>query len=564
MSGLGLFDWLVQELARGTILLIAAWGLSLLIRRGATRYGMWRATFALLAVMALMGFGPKLRTLDLWPAPISAAPIPLEVVASSAPLTDSEPLQPIEVPTVSQARGPGLPGIAVWIWLVGVGLGALRFSLSWNRTRLALMDAKRVQLPDGEVFESELINSPVTCGIFRPRILVPAEFFDWPEKDQQMILQHERAHAKNLDGLWQVLATAMAVLHWPNPLVWLARRRLAQDREMHADTSVILAGASPRIYSELLLRLAAPAPALPHALPMARKSSVPVRIEEIFQVGKSGKVALGPLLWLCIGLLAGIGVTLGVTSLASEQPAKKQTATISEDEDLYTIIYRVPPSFDGSGTADSFATEPEESSTVRKSAQEILEEVGVSFPEGASAVYDRGQSQIIVRNLRSQLELVEAYVESLRGQNEKHVYLTCGTLIAEEEEMDTEYSEGGSKVQTTETGAVFTDPQFQVLGRALRNKGLELEPVVSLFTRSGQRASAENNGNPIVDITPYIGADGIMIDLILHPSGGSKSALFTIKDGETVLLKNWLPDGRLQWIFVTTRLVDPAGVPVSQ
>lgn len=563
MSGLGMFDWLVQELARGTILLIAAWGMSLFLRRGATRYGMWRATFALLAVMALMGFGPKLRTLDLWPAPNSVAPIPMEVITSSAPLTDSKPLQPIEESTARQARGPALPSIAVWIWLVGVGLGALRFSLSWNRTRLALIDAKRVQLPDGEVYESKLINSPVTCGIFRPRILVPAEFFEWPEKDQQMILQHERAHAKNLDGLWQVLATAMAVLHWPNPLVWLARRRLAQDREMHADSSVILAGASPRIYSELLLRLASPAPALPQALPMARKSSVPMRIEEIFRVGKSGKVALGPLLWLCIGLLAGIGVTLGVTSLASEQPAEKQTAKISEDEDLYTIVYRVPPSFDGSGTTDPFATEPEESPTVRRSAREILEEVGVSFPEGASAVYDRGQSQIIVRNLRSQLELVEAYVESLRGENEKQVYLTCRTLIASEDELETEFFSDGADIHPLALG-LFTDPQFQIVSRALRDKGLELEPGVSLITRSGQRASAEKDGKPIVDVTPIIGADGNTIDLSLHPTGDGGSALVTIRDTQTVLLRNRLSDGRLRWIFLTVHLVDPAGVPISQ
>lgn len=80
---------------------------------------------------------------------------------------------------------------------------------------------------------------------------------------------------------------------------------------------------------------------------------------------------------------------------------------------LFTKNYIVPPDFltsvpEGSAMPDPFASPP----PTRKTAQEILESFGVVFGAGASATYHPGSSQIIVRNTSSQLELVDALVQT--------------------------------------------------------------------------------------------------------------------------------------------------------
>ena len=68
--------------------------------------------------------------------------------------------------------------------------------------------------------ESDRISSPVSGGILRPVILLPAER-DWDETTRECVLLHELTHIRRLDALVKLLAAAALCLHWFNPLVWL-------------------------------------------------------------------------------------------------------------------------------------------------------------------------------------------------------------------------------------------------------------------------------------------------------------------------------------------------------
>ena len=79
------------------------------------------------------------------------------------------------------------------------------------------------------------------------------------------------------------------------------------------------------------------------------------------------------------------------------------------DEDttvMYTRSYRVPPDFVGAGAG---------------SGKQVLEGLGIPFPEGSSASYNPVTSSLVVRNTEPNLDLVEAVVESITYPLDTHV-----------------------------------------------------------------------------------------------------------------------------------------------
>ncbi|MEO0445261.1 MAG: von Willebrand factor type A domain-containing protein [Verrucomicrobiota bacterium] len=90
--------------------------------------------------------------------------------------------------------------------------------------------------------------------------------------------------------------------------------------------------------------------------------------------------------------------------------------------ELHTQVLRVPSSFSnylegrGESVADPFpdaGINRGEIALPSKSAKQILEEVGVPFPPGSSAIYHPATSQLIVRNTKDNVDLVEAYTDTL-------------------------------------------------------------------------------------------------------------------------------------------------------
>ncbi|MBB5033473.1 Amuc_1098 family type IV pilus outer membrane protein [Prosthecobacter vanneervenii] len=109
----------------------------------------------------------------------------------------------------------------------------------------------------------------------------------------------------------------------------------------------------------------------------------------------------------------------------------------------YTRSYRVPPDFLSNGGGDAGAAAPAAPAAdpfaagggggggaggsgliARRTAKQILEAAGINFPEGSSASYNPATSQLVVRNTQPNLDLVEAYVESITKSAPKMVVIT--------------------------------------------------------------------------------------------------------------------------------------------
>jgi TonB family protein len=97
---------------------------------------------------------------------------------------------------------------------------------------------------------------PLTYGLFRPAILLPAGAAQWPTDRRRIVLSHELAHITRNDWFLQLGAELARALYWFHPLVWLAASQLRHESERACDDDVLNHGVPPSAYASQLLDLA--------------------------------------------------------------------------------------------------------------------------------------------------------------------------------------------------------------------------------------------------------------------------------------------------------------------
>ena len=165
----------------------------------------------------------------------------------------------VERAKAETGRAVTIEKILTAAWIAGaltVGLclliANLRFGARLRRSRVPLKtDAPR------PVYVSGIIETPCLFGFFRPAVYVTHEVAG-NEDALRHVLAHECTHARHGDHLWAVLRGICLVLHWYNPLVWLAAALARQDAELACDEGAILRlGEAERVsYGSTLIALA--------------------------------------------------------------------------------------------------------------------------------------------------------------------------------------------------------------------------------------------------------------------------------------------------------------------
>ncbi len=97
---------------------------------------------------------------------------------------------------------------------------------------------------------------PVTWGVFRPRIILPAGAAEWSSDRRRIVLTHELAHIARQDWPVQICAELVRAFYWFHPLAWIAAARLRQESERACDDTVLNSGLDASDYANQLLELA--------------------------------------------------------------------------------------------------------------------------------------------------------------------------------------------------------------------------------------------------------------------------------------------------------------------
>ncbi|MBQ7933314.1 MAG: hypothetical protein IJ327_00800 [Lachnospiraceae bacterium] len=215
------------------------------------------------------------------------------------------------------------------IWCLGIGLMSAYGVFLYIKLHKGL---EKSVLLEGNVYQSDRIGAPFVLGLVHPRIFIP---FGLEMDVQKHVLSHERYHIHRMDHVVKLFAYVLLVLHWFNPLCWLAFMLMSKDMEMSCDEKVLEGEENiRRTYSMALLSFASNH-RFPSPTPLAfGESSVKERIKNVLKWKK-------PAVWISVCALI---LCLGAVILCAANPASKDkvvtpfAAAYGVDETIYNAL----------------------------------------------------------------------------------------------------------------------------------------------------------------------------------------------------------------------------------
>lgn len=254
---------LADASVRATILaLLIAAVTQLLRRRPAAQHALWTLVVAgMLMLPVLRSFIPPTHLPMAEPAALDALGFNPAQFGPAPP-----------VPLVSFQPRPssvhlGWRSYLAFLYLAGLVIFAWRLAMGALLNQRALRTGKSITqelgrfLPnaligDLEIQESDRVQVPVVAGLTRMRIVLPAEWRNWPPSRLRAAIVHESAHLRRRDPAVALLAALNETVFWFHPLAWWLERRLAVLAEHVADDQALAALPDARAYARAILDVA--------------------------------------------------------------------------------------------------------------------------------------------------------------------------------------------------------------------------------------------------------------------------------------------------------------------
>ncbi len=216
---------------------------------------------SVISVFALKPFDIKLKDTALFSQTAEIVHIPENIGLMAQPeiqtgisAVDAAVNESLPVATPMYSANP----LQIWeffgmlLWIMGIAALLVISSIGLWRLCRRLRTAT---LLEGNVWQSENVQSPFIIGFFKPKIYIP---YGLEGAALGYVLAHERAHIKRGDHVIRTLAYLVLCLHWFNPLVWLAFWLAGRDMELSCDEKVLGRMGGRAEYSETLLSFASP------------------------------------------------------------------------------------------------------------------------------------------------------------------------------------------------------------------------------------------------------------------------------------------------------------------
>lgn len=421
-----------------------------------------------------------------------------------------------------------------WVFWAGVVLILVRhlwqtwIVLRWCWRLRDITQAEADALPKDirferiSVFEQE--GTPCVAGWLTPVIAVPASAFQNLTPPQwRWLMRHEEEHLRGNDTVSVWLHGCLRAFLWWNPFVHALMEEFARAREEVCDAAALENEHTPTAYAGFLLSWAAH-PQLDGAGIMPIASSRPARRLKarllalmearsvrkkagwVFALACAAAVFLGPM------LVASVGFAIATTGASAAEPPNATLAV--DDGRMHTRVFRVPPSFGGEMTAKAF-----------------LSTQGITFPAGASAVFNKMSSQLIVRNTRTNLDKVERMVEAAADLTQ--VVATTKFIVT------TKFIQADRLFATH--GEILSRQQADDLVRSVsQRQDVHLLSVPSVTTLSDQPAQVQVVHTNPADARQFV---GVSLDVLAAALPNGKATLKAKADlsAEADAARPWPP-----------------------
>jgi TonB family protein len=176
-----------------------------------------------------------------------------------------------------------------------------------------------------EIRRVQRLGQPVTFGMRKPVVLLPASFPELPEGVQRAVLAHELWHVRRRDWAWVLLEEGIRSFFWCNPAMWWLISRVQSSREEVVDELTVQLTNARKTYLEALL-VFADQPTLFPAAPFGRRRHLFHRMllisrEAVMSSRRivASSIAMGAVL-LATGLYASSAFPLKAVPAASTEP----------------------------------------------------------------------------------------------------------------------------------------------------------------------------------------------------------------------------------------------------
>lgn len=354
----------LEIIGRTTLVLVAILAARLALTRAsaATRHLVQALGLAAVLLLPLAAITLPALDLALLPAAPAASAVPVADSAARAPGVPLEVLMTLDesparaafarpaVVTSPQTRAArGWPA-ATWLalaWLAGVAVFGGRSVLGWLRLARRSARARPVDAPHvvdaiaqcrerlglrswPRILIGSEIRVPMVWGFCRPTLLLPDAVREWSEERLRVVLLHELAHLRRLDGLTLLIGRLATTFHWFNPLAWVVDRAARRDCEQACDDVVLNAGERPSSYARHLLAIASGLPPMraerAAALALAGRSHFEDRVRAILHPRLRRGLPRGGV----FAALAAAALVLGFASTARIVADEPQAPPASE------------------------------------------------------------------------------------------------------------------------------------------------------------------------------------------------------------------------------------------
>ena len=175
-----------------------------------------------------------------------------------------------------------MPKLAL-VWALGVLAGLYTILKSYINFKYNI----RIIEKNGDICYTNGINTPFVYGMFKPIVCIP---YEMKENLPQSVIEHEKIHIRRKDYIIKPRCMIISVLHWYNPLVWLAFSLMCKDMEMSCDEAVISQKGNKKEYSLQLLNCAVEKQPLHTAAVLFGESYAESRIKNILSYKQPAKI----------------------------------------------------------------------------------------------------------------------------------------------------------------------------------------------------------------------------------------------------------------------------------
>lgn len=153
------------------------------------------------------------------------------------------------------ARSFNWAAAALLIYAAIAGALLLRLFVGLLLSRRLLRGSRPagVALEGAETRESDRVAAPVTLGILRPAIVLPADWPQWSVAKRDAVLAHEASHIRRFDPAVQLLSAIHRALLWYSPLSWFLHSRIVRVAEEASDDAALSINGDRASYAEFLL-----------------------------------------------------------------------------------------------------------------------------------------------------------------------------------------------------------------------------------------------------------------------------------------------------------------------